>query len=119
MKYLILFLSLLYGCLWPALSIAQSLSLTWTDTADNEEGFQIDRKCEPEIDFVLLVTLPFPDTQSYEDTSVQYDVLCTYRVLAYNIHGESQWSNEASGIAHTTPPLLPPNAPTDLIVTTP
>jgi hypothetical protein len=48
--------------------------------------------------------------QTYSDNTAPANILCTYRVLAYNAAGESAWSNEASGTAQpaTVPPPAPP-----------
>lgn len=93
---------------------AESLKLTWIDNSSGnaqEDGFRIQRKCVPEVNFSSLVTLPTPNLQQYTDTTAPANVFCTYRVLAYNTMGDSPWSNEASGTAMTTPP---PAAPASL-----
>lgn len=87
---------------------AGSLNLIWKDNANNETGFRVQRKCVPEANFSPLVTLPTQNLQQYIDTTAPVNVLCAFRVLAYNTAGDSAWSNEASGTATAATPPVPP-----------
>jgi len=67
--------------------------LNWTDNADNETSFVIERSTDG-VNFALLVTIGANQT-SYRDTSVT-NRLYYYRVKARNGDGYSNYSNVAS-----------------------
>ncbi len=89
---------------------ADRIDLAWTDNADNETAFWIERKTEPtgvwgQIDTVAA------DVNSYSDVSLpagQY----SYRLRAANDAGTSDYSNVL-----TIGTLAPPAAPSDLAAT--
>jgi len=91
------------------------IDLTWTDNADNESGFKIERctgaGCS---DFVQVATVG-ADATSYSNTGLAPSTRYSYRVRAYNATGDSAYSNTASAETPATPP--PPAAPTDLSAT--
>ncbi len=72
------------------------LHLSWTDNADNETGFLIERKKAggkySQIDKVA------GDTVEYTDTGLAADTTYYYRVRTYNAVGNSGYSNEASAV---------------------
>ncbi len=70
------------------------IDLSWTDNADNEDGFRIDRKTATG-GFVQIADLAANST-SYSDTGLQPGTEYTYRVYAYNADGESGFSNTAT-----------------------
>jgi titin len=90
------------------------VNLSWTDNSDNESGFKIERSIDG-VNFFLLATVP-PNldddvsTLVYQD-SVPANGTYSYRVLAFNSAGNSNYSN----IAVATTPQLPPTAPSGLI----
>lgn len=86
------------------------VALTWTDRADNESGFEVER--DTGHGFELLATLP-ADTTSYEDSGLAAEAQVRYRVRAINEGGPSGWSNELE--VRLLP--WPPAAPTDLRAT--
>lgn len=92
---------------------SNQVSLHWTDTADNESGFKIER-CQNKgcSNFVEIATVA-ADVTDYQDTGLQANMRYRYRVRAYNDAGNSPYSNKAN---ITTPPA-PPNAPSDLKAT--
>jgi fibronectin type 3 domain-containing protein len=69
------------------------INLSWTDNANNEDGFYIYRGTDG-VNFSLLDTVG-PNTTSYDDTNVQSKTTYYYKVCAYNANGES-CSNVAS-----------------------
>lgn len=85
------------------------IDLTWTDNADNEDNFVIERGTDG-VNFVLLDTVG-ANVTSYNDTTVAENTTYYYRVKATNGDGDSAYSNVANA---TTPvcPVNPPAAPT-------
>jgi len=84
------------------------VDLSWTDNADNEDGFNIERSTDG-TNFSQLTTVS-SNVTSYSDTSVAGSTSYWYRVKAYNSGGDSNYSNTASA---TTPQCTnPPAAPT-------
>ncbi|MGD8869034.1 MAG: fibronectin type III domain-containing protein, partial [Gemmatimonadales bacterium] len=91
------------------------IQLTWTDNSDDEMGFRIDRKTEPDGSFALIATVGGNVTSRY-DTNLEVGATYTYRVRAFNAIGESDNSNEAT--ATTDPEPAPPAAPSGLAAAT-
>ncbi len=78
-------------------------NLTWEDNSDNEEGFRVERSLSGSGSWTTVGTLP-ANTISYNNLGLTADTTYYYRVLAYNIHGDSGWSNTASVTTqHFTP----------------
>ena len=77
------------------------IDLTWTDNADNEFGFEIERSTTGASGtFSLLTTVP-ADTESYANTGLTGNSEYCYRVRAVNSAGNSTYSNVD---CETTPP---------------
>jgi hypothetical protein len=68
--------------------------LTWPDNSTNEQGFVIERRSEGESEFTVVHDLG-ADTTSVDDTAVKAGVTYSYRVRAYNVVGDSAYSNTA------------------------
>lgn len=69
-----------------------SVKLTWNDNSNNEDGFKIERKEEGgSYKFIAAVNLA-----EFTDTGLADGVKYYYRVKAYNISGDSGYSNEFS-----------------------
>ncbi len=66
--------------------------LSWDDTSDNEDGFEIERK-EDEHSFELISTVKSNIT-SFTDKTSEYGKEYHYRVRAVNTLGKSGYSNE-------------------------
>src|SRR6185369_3374396 len=85
-----------------------SIKLTWSDNSLNEDGFRIQRckqfNCS---DFELLTELG-PGVTTYTNTGLDNDTYYSYRVKAYNVSGESQYTNLAQTL--TTGVLAVPPA---------
>ncbi len=71
--------------------------LVWQDQSDNEEGFRIERRTTGAYEVVADVT---ENVTTRTDAGLSWETTYTYRVLAYNASGDSDYSNEASD---TTP----------------
>ncbi len=81
----------------------RSVTLTWTDTSDNEAAFRIERRPEAQTIYSRVTDLP-PNSTTFQDNSVQASSTYFYRVIARNDQGESQGSNEASVVTHALAP---------------
>ncbi len=85
--------------------------LTWTDNADNETGFVVERQLAGAADWTVLVTVgPRTGTGSvsYTDTTVAAGNTYNYRVAAVNSAGTSAYTNTATADV-PAPPLAPTN----------
>jgi len=80
------------------------VNLSWTDNSNNESGFEIQRKEGGGI-FSLIDTVQ-GDVTSYEDKTVSGETTYYYQIRAYNVGGNSAFSNTTSV---TTPPIAPSN----------
>jgi hypothetical protein len=72
-----------------------SLVLAWTDNANNESGFKIERRTGSG-GYAQVATVG-PNVRKYTDGGLAARTNYTYRVRAYNAGGNSGYSNEASG----------------------
>jgi len=70
---------------------ATRIDLTWTDNADDEYGFQIERSLDG-ADWSQIDTVG-ADVTSYADTAVSSYTTYNYQVRAYNGSGSSGYSN--------------------------
>jgi len=75
------------------------IDLTWTDHANNEDGFKIERSSNG-VDFAQISTVGMNVT-SAADPSVQPGSTNYYRVRAYNAGGDSAYSNTNSAVANS------------------
>ena len=92
-----------------------SASLSWEDAAANETGYEIERK-EGNGSFTRIYTSgSFSGTGTFNDTKLNNGTTYCYRVRAVNSDGVSTYSNEACG----TTPEATPNAPSNLVASTP
>ncbi len=71
-----------------------NVSLSWTDTANNESGFRLEQSTDGSV-FSLLATLG-TNVTSFVHSGLQPGVTRHYRVRAENSAGPSAWSNTAS-----------------------
>ena len=97
-----------------AANSCSEVALSWTDNADNEDHFVVERK-EAGGTYSAIETSLAPDTESYSDTSVSAETTYYYRVKATNSIGDSTYSNETT---ITTPVCgTVPSTPTGLSAT--
>ncbi|MDP8961998.1 MAG: DNRLRE domain-containing protein [Actinomycetota bacterium] len=80
----------------PASNADTSLELTWSDNSSDENGFKVERKTGTE-SFTEITTVA-GDVATYTDTALTPGTTYTYRVRAWNGAGDSQYSEEATGI---------------------
>lgn len=71
-----------------------SISLNWKDNSNNEDGFSIYRKTATG-DFVLIRNVS-ANSQAYSDNSAVEGDTYTYKIVAYNLGGQSGDSGDAS-----------------------
>jgi fibronectin type 3 domain-containing protein len=95
-----------------------AISIAWQDNSANEAGFRIERRpgSAADEDFVEIAVLDSTN-DAYVDNGLMPETTYCYRILAYNAHGMSLYSNV---ICTTTskPDDLPPAAPQGLTVVT-
>jgi PKD repeat protein len=73
------------------------INLAWTDNANNEDGFKIERcKGRNCTNFGLIATIGGPNVKNYSDKGLSRITTYRYRVRAYNAAGNSGYSNIAS-----------------------
>jgi hypothetical protein len=70
------------------------IDLSWTDYADNETGFVIERSARNNDNYSQIATVG-ANVTSFSDTGLKKNTIYFYRVLATNPDGDSTWSNEA------------------------
>lgn len=96
---------------WAGIGHAAPLQLNWTDNANNEIGFTIERKLAGESSFSVLDEVDTNIT-TYADSTAPIGTAATYRVSAFNmcctgasctpVRCDSAFSNEATATAQST-----------------
>lgn len=81
--------------------IAARLTLHWTDTSPNEDGFVIERKAGLTGAFSTITTVG-ANVIFFIDTGLEEKVQYCYRIQAYNAAGVSPYSNEACSVPTST-----------------
>lgn len=90
---------------------ASAISLSWTDNADNETGYTVERRTSESETYTEIAQLP-ANTISYEDTDLKYNTTYSYRISAQNAIGSSEYIT-----ASITTLDVVPASPTALIAT--
>ena len=83
--------------------------LDWVDNSGNESGFRIERASDG-VNFDLVATVG-SNVRTYTNTGLSPSTDYTFRVLAYNSAGESNYSNTVAVKTQDAPPP-PPSTPT-------
>lgn len=78
-----------------ASTIELSVALTWTDNASNELGFFVQRSING-TDFTTLTPLVDANSSTYTDNTVLANTQYFYRVAAYTLNHDSDFSNVVS-----------------------
>lgn len=71
------------------------IDLAWTDNSDDESGFKIERKTG-DGSWAQIDTVSADETTYTDDSSLDPETEYFYRIRAYNVSGESSYSNEDS-----------------------
>ncbi|MBN2215337.1 MAG: fibronectin type III domain-containing protein [Bacteroidales bacterium] len=87
-----------------------SVSLKWTDCADNENGFILERSIQNDHQFMVLDSIS-PNTTHYTDEYLTSNTVYFYRLLAFNDDGNSEYSDTLK--TQTVSSVLPAS-PTNL-----
>ncbi|MFQ6069936.1 MAG: S8 family serine peptidase [Candidatus Aminicenantales bacterium] len=82
------------------------IELNWEDNSCNEIGFEIQRQKEGEADFSYLDAAK-ENNSKYEDMTATAGITHTYKVRAYNLAGNTDFTSPVSAIIPTGPPLAP------------
>lgn len=103
----------------PSNLVAKTLSgteikLTWTDNSNNESGFKIERRKSGDANFTLIFTAAASST-SFIDSGLLPGTTYEYRVKAFNLAGDSQYSTASATtyVPDTVPPTLNFVSPTN------
>jgi len=75
-----------------------TIALSWSDNADNESAYIVERNGQ-----VLANTVSANET-SFNDTGLAGETTYTYRIKARNSAGDSDWSNAAEATTEAPPP---------------
>jgi hypothetical protein len=87
---------------------SSEIGLRWQDNSDNEGGFKIERKTAPSDTWSEITTVT-ANAYVHHDLGLTPSTTYTYRVRAYNMAGDSAYSNEASTTTFGPPPAAPSN----------
>ena len=79
----------------PNTASAAQLTLTWKDNANNEDGFEVERRTGTT--GTLVIATKGPNTTSHTDSNLASGTTYCYRVRSFNAAGDSAYSNQACG----------------------
>ena len=85
---------------------ANQINLTWTDNANNETQFKVERKTGAGGTYSQIAT-PGANSTSHSDTTVSPSTTYYYRVRANNSAGDSPFSNEANATTPAAGSMVP------------
>ena len=75
------------------------ISISWTDTSGNEDGFKIDRCTGSSCTSFVQIAQVGANVQTYLNTRVKSGTIYRYRVRSYNANGDSAYSNTVTATA--------------------
>jgi hypothetical protein len=100
-----------------AISSSQ-INLSWSDVSNNEDGFSLERCAGAGCSNFVEVFRSAPNVVTFANSGLASQTLYRYRVLSFNVAGNSKYSNIAEATTLTPPPPPPPPppvAPTNLV----
>ncbi|MFC1752220.1 fibronectin type III domain-containing protein [Thermoproteota archaeon] len=86
---------------------SSQINIDWQDNSDNEDGFKVERKILSG-SYVEVATVA-ADVTGYSDSGLSSQTTYFYRVRAYNLSGDSGYSNETNATTDDVSPLAPSN----------
>ncbi|MGH7453549.1 MAG: fibronectin type III domain-containing protein, partial [bacterium] len=86
---------------------SSKINLVWADSANNEDGFKIERKTGAAGTYVQIATVGANVTSFSNLSGLSPNTEYFYRVRAYNAGGNSAFSNEASATTLASAPTAP------------
>ena len=92
-----------------------TINLSWTDNANNETNYILQRSLTSDNGFSTMATLAANIT-SYSNNGLNASTTYYYRVQAINAGSGSAWSNLAFATTASIPPVTLPAAPSNLKV---
>jgi hypothetical protein len=95
-------------------SSSSQINLSWTDNANNENGFKVEQSTDGTT--FTQVAMLSSNAVSYSATGLSASTTYFYRVASFNDAGNSQYSNTANATTSAAPPALPA-APSGLTAT--
>jgi hypothetical protein len=95
---------------------SSQINLAWTDNANNEDGFKIERCQGTNCTNFAEVAPVSAGATSYSNTGLTANTMYGYRVRAFNSGGNSTYSNTASATT-SAGSVTPPAAPSSLTAT--
>ena len=98
--FILIFFCLLITLSWQIQADAGQLRLAWTDNANNEDGFKIERKTGTTGTYTQVATVG-PNVTSYSDFSLADGATYCYRVRAFNSAGNSAYTLERCAAARS------------------
>src|SRR5829696_4023475 len=84
---------------------SSQINLSWTDNANNENGFKVEQSTDG-MNFTQIAMLG-SNAVSFSVTGLSASTTYFYRVASFNDAGNSAYSNTASATTSATPPPLP------------
>ena len=94
-----------------------SIDLSWTDNATNEDGFKVERSNIGSSGPFSEIASTTANAVSYSNTGLIAAAIYWYRVRAFNVGGDSSYSNVASSTTLANPPTVTTNAETNITAT--
>jgi hypothetical protein len=82
-------------------SSSTQINLSWADNSSNETGFKIERCKGSTCTYFTQIAAVGPNIKTYSNTGLSKYSIYKYRIRAYNVYGNSGYSNSVS--AQTLP----------------
>ena len=86
---------------------SMQINLAWADNSSSEDGFSVERCQGASCTNFTEITTVAANVTSYSDAGLAAATVYRYRVRAYNVGGNSAYSNTASATTLAIPPAAP------------